>query len=229
MLAVDQWHGAPALAKIANVHTVGGIVFPGSPLAATNEELQQIAGFWPDIEKSRSEAKRLLKEAGAEGLSFELLNRNVDQPYKYVGTWLIDEWSKIGLHATQRVVPTGPWFEAMRGGTFDVVLEANCEGVVNPLMDTQKYLPRSVYTENYGMYDDQTEIDLYQKMLHEPDAAKQRVLMREFEKRVVDTEAHEFPMLWWYRIIPYRSYVKGWKISPSHYLNQDLSTVWLDK
>jgi hypothetical protein len=29
--------------------------------------------------------------------------------------------------------------------------------------------------------------------------------MREFEKRVVVTEAHEFPMLWWYRIIPYRS------------------------
>ena len=100
MLAVDQWHGAPALAKIANVHTVGGIVFPGSPLAATNEELQQIAGFWPDIEKSRSEAKRLLKEAGAEGLSFELLNRNVDQPYKYVGTWLIDEWTII--EATRR-------------------------------------------------------------------------------------------------------------------------------
>jgi hypothetical protein len=43
-------------------------------------------------------------------------------------------------------------------------------------------------------------------MLHEPDAAKQRVLMREFEKRVVVTEAHEFPMLWWYRTIPYRSY-----------------------
>ncbi len=229
LLAVDQWHGAPALAKIANVHTVGGIVFPGSPLAATKEELQQIAGFWPDIEKSRAEAKRLLKEAGAEGLTFEFLNRNVDQPYKYVGTWLIDEWSKIGLHVTQRVVPTGPWFEAMRSGNFDVVLEANCEGVVNPLMDTQKYLPRSVYTENYGNYDDQKEIDLYQQMLHEPDVAKQRALMREFEKQVVDTEAHEFPMLWWYRIIPYRSYVKGWKISPSHYLNQDLSTIWLDK
>jgi len=33
-LAIDRWHGAPQLAKIANVHTVGGIVFPGSPLAA---------------------------------------------------------------------------------------------------------------------------------------------------------------------------------------------------
>ena len=229
LLAIDQWHGAPALAKIANVHTVGGIVFPGSPLAATTEELQTIAGFWPDIEKSRAEAKRLLREAGAEGLSFELLNRNVDQPYKYVGTWLIDEWSKIGLHATQRVVPTGPWFDAMRGGNFDVVLEASCQSVVNPLLDVQKVLPRSVFTENYGNYDDQKEIDLYQTMLHETDAAKQRALMHEFEKYVIDAEAHEFPTLWWYRIIPYRSYVKGWKISPSHYLNQDLATIWLER
>jgi hypothetical protein len=29
-------------------------------------------------------------------------NRNVDQPLKYVATWLIDEWSKIRLHVTQR-------------------------------------------------------------------------------------------------------------------------------
>jgi hypothetical protein len=27
--------------------------------------------------------------------------------------------------------------------------------------------------------------------------------------------------------VPERSYVHGWKISPSHYLNQDLSTIWL--
>jgi peptide/nickel transport system substrate-binding protein len=30
-------------------------------------------------------------------------------------------------------------------------------------------------------------------------------------------------------MVPHRSYVKGWKISPSHYLNQDLATIWLDK
>jgi len=35
-LAIDQWHGAPALAKIANVHTVGGIVFPGSDTGRTS-------------------------------------------------------------------------------------------------------------------------------------------------------------------------------------------------
>jgi peptide/nickel transport system substrate-binding protein len=229
ILAIDQWHGAPALAKIANVKTVGGIVFPGSPLAATKAELETLAGYWPDIEKSRAEAKRLLKEAGAEGLAFELLNRNVDQPYKFVATWLIDEWSKIGLRVTQRVVPTGPWFEAMRSGNFDVVVEASCNSVVNPLLDVQKYLPHTVFAANYGNYEDQAEIDLYQKMLHEIDGTKQRALMREFEKRVLDTEAHEIVITYWQRIVPLRSYVKGWKVSPSHYLNQDLANIWLDK
>jgi len=226
-LAIDRWHGAPQLAKIANVHTAGGIVFPGSPLAASKDELQQLAGFWPDIDKSRAEARRLLKEAGAEGISFELLNRNVDQPYKYNGTWVIDEWSKIGLHVTQRVVPTGPWFEAMRQGNFDVVLAGNCQSVVNPLLDVQRYLPS--YAANYGQFNDAPEIALYDRMLRETDPSKQRLLMREFEKHVLDTETHEIFLLWWYRMVPYRSYVKGWKISPSHYLNQDLATIWLDK
>jgi len=145
-LAVDRWNGAAALAKIATVHTVGGIVFPGSPLAASREELESIAGFWPDIGRSRTEARRLLQEAGADGLSFELLNRDLDQPFKYVGTWLVDQWSKIGLNVTQRIVPVGPWFEAMRNGSFDVTLEGNCQSVINPVLDVQKYLPRSVFT-----------------------------------------------------------------------------------
>jgi peptide/nickel transport system substrate-binding protein len=37
------------------------------------------------------------------------------------------------------------------------------------------------------------------------------------------------PLTFWYRIVSARSYVKGWKISPSHYINQDLATIWLDK
>ena len=228
-LALDRWNGVPSLGKIANVRTVAGIVFPTSPLAATKEELQQLAGFWPDIEKSRAEARRLLKEAGAEGLSFELLNRNIDQPYKYVGTWLVDEWSKIGLKATQRMMPTGPWTDAMRRGEFQVVLQANCRGVPNPLLDVQPYLPASVFTANYGGYEDKPLVELYDRMLRETDFPKQRALMREFEKHVIDKEAHEIWVSWWYRIVPHRSYVKGWKISPSHFISQDLATVWLDR
>jgi peptide/nickel transport system substrate-binding protein len=229
LLAIDQWAGAPALSKIAVVRTVGGIAFPGSPLAATKAELEQLAGFYPDIEKSRAEARRLLKEAGQEHLKFELLNRNVDQPYKFVGTWVIDQWSKIGVTVTQKVVPTGPWFASMRSGDFDVVSESNCNSIVNPVLDTQKYLPQELFSESYGRYSDPVAADIYQKMLRETDPAKQRVLMRAYEKQVIDVEAHAFPMLWWNRIVTYRSYVKGWKIGPSHFINQDLATIWLDK
>ena len=228
-LAIDRWGSAAALSRITVTKTVGAVVFPTSPLAATKEELQQMAGYWPDIEKSRAEARRLLKEAGAEGLTFELLNRNIDQPYKFNGTWVIDEWSKIGLHVTQRVLPTGPYNEALRQGDFTVALDAECQNVVNPLLDGTKYLPHSVSDANYGNYDDPTEIDIYDRMLRETDFPRQRDLMRQFEKRVLDTETHEMFLLWRYRIVPYRSYVKGWKISPSHYVNQDLATIWLDK
>src|SRR5205814_1555980 len=169
-LAIDRWGGAPALSKIAVVKTVGGIVFPGSPLAATKDELQQMAGFGPDIEKSRVEAKRLLKEAGAENLSFELLNRDVDQPYKYVGIWLVDQWSKIGVKVTQKVVATGPWFQAMRSAQYDIVHYPICRSTVNPVLDVGAYLPSS--DENYGFYDDPQVTAIHDKLLHESDPQK---------------------------------------------------------
>ncbi len=48
-MTIDQW-GSSAAMKI-DVTDRRRIVFPGSPLAATKEELQ-LTGFWPDIEKS---------------------------------------------------------------------------------------------------------------------------------------------------------------------------------
>lgn len=226
-LAINRWGDADKLSKIAIVKAVGGIVFPGSPLAATKSELEQMAGFWPDINKSRAEAKKLLQEAGASGISFTLLNRDVDQPYKYIGIWLVDQWSKIGLHVTQRILPTGPWFAAMRSGNFSVVHYPICHSVVNPLLDVQPYLPASA--ENMGGGPDPQEMDMYNKMLRETNPKAQHTEMVAFEKYVMDTKAHATEVLWWNRIMPYRAYVKGWKISPSHYINQDLSHVWLDK
>ncbi len=228
ILAIDRWGSAEGLSKVSLMNTVGSLVFPGSPLAPSKEELEKIAGFWPDIEKSRAEARRLLKEAGAEGLTFEMNNRNVDQPYKYLGTWLIDQWSKIGLHVTQQVVPTGPWFAALRSGDFSVSTGGSCHGIVNPVIDVQPWLPHSLNMANYGYYEDPKEADIYEKMLHETDPAKQRALMLQFNKRVLDEEGHFILTFWWNRLVPLRSYVRGWKIGPSHYSNQDLGTIWLE-
>ncbi|HTT78508.1 MAG TPA: ABC transporter substrate-binding protein [Stellaceae bacterium] len=226
-LAIDRWGTAPALSKIADVHTVGSIIFPGSPLAPTKAQLETIPGFWPDINKSRAEARKLLKEAGQQNLSFDLLNRNVDQPYKYVGTWLIDQWSKIGVHATQKVEPTGPWIADQRSGNYSVVSGASCESVVDPVVDVYPYLPLSLYPGNTGFYHDPHEAALYEKMLHASNPDIERTDVWNFTKWVMGDQVHAAYLLWWYRMVPERSYVHGWKVSPSHYINQDLSTIWL--
>jgi peptide/nickel transport system substrate-binding protein len=226
-LAVDRWGGSKDLSKIAIVKAVGGVVFPGHPLAAKKDELEKLAGYWPDINKSREEAKKLLKEAGASDLKFTLSNRGIDQPYTIVGTWLIDQWKQVGLTVEQKVEATGPFYASLNAGNFDVTMDFNCQSIVNPLADTSKFLPTA--GDQYGKFEDAELIKLYDAMNRTGDEAEQKKIMRAYEKRVIDDEAYNHITLWWYRIIPHRSYLKGWKITPSHYLNQDLSVVWLDK
>ena len=227
-LGVDRWGGSKYLSEIAIVKTVGGVVFPNHPLAASETELLRLAGYGRDLEASRAEAKKLLAEAGLSDLSFELHNRGVDQPYKVVGTWLIDQWSKIGAKVTQRVQPSGPFYDTLRKKRdFQVSIDFNCQSVVNPLADVSKFLGSA--GNNYGQYDDPLLDDLFEKMQRAGSTGEQYNLMRRFENRVLSEAAHEMITLWWYKINPHRSYVKGWKIAPSHYLNQQLDNVWLDK
>jgi peptide/nickel transport system substrate-binding protein len=230
-LAIDRWGGSKYLSKIAIVKTVGGIAFPGHQLAATQQELQQLAGFWPDLKKSRAEARRLLKEAGVDlSKTYYFNNRAVDQPYKIVGTWLLDQWKQVGLKFEQHVVPTGPFYDMLRNKKdFDVSIDFNCQSVVNPLLDVSKYLSDDRSGSQYGNYKDREVDALFDKMNRSGDVKEQRDLMRQMEKLTLDTHANMFMTLWWHRIVPHRSYVKGWKISPSHYLNQALDNVWLDK
>jgi peptide/nickel transport system substrate-binding protein len=227
-LAVDRWSGSKFLSRIAIVKAVGGIVYPSHPLAATQAELESIAGFGRDIEANRAEARRLLKEAGQENLSFTLLNRGVDQPYKVVGTWLIGQWKKTGITVKQDVKPTGPFLDSLRKKKdFDVSIDFNCQSVINPVVDASKFLGSA--GNNYGSYDDQVLEKMFDAMNREGDPKKVRTMIRAYEKRVLDDEAHMALTMWWYKINPHRSYVKGWKIAPSHYLNQSLDQIWLDK
>jgi peptide/nickel transport system substrate-binding protein len=115
----------------------------------------------------------------------------------------------------------------MKAGEFDVAVEFNCQSVVNPLVDVSKFRPDA--GDQYSRVEGKDLVKLHDAMNRTGDVAEQRKLMRQYEKLVLDEQANNFVALWWYRIIAHRSYMKGWKITPSHYLNQDLSVVWLDK
>ncbi len=227
-LAVDRWGGSEYLSKIAIVKTVGGIVYPKHPLAATPEELEKLPGYSHDLEASRAEAKKLLAEAGyPDGVKIVFNNRGVDQPYKIVGTWLVDQWKKVGINAEMQVNPSPLFYDILRKTfDYDVSIDFNCQSVINPIADVSFFMPGG--GSNHSGVEDQEMVDTYDKLAKAKDPDEQRKLMREFETQVLDTKASQFITLWWYKINPYRSYVKGWKIAPSHYLGQQLDQIWLD-
>jgi peptide/nickel transport system substrate-binding protein len=82
---------------------------------------------------------------------------------------------------------------------------------------------------NYANFADAELESTYEALLKAGDEGSQKSLVQKYEKRVLNDLASQAITLWWYKINPYRSYVKGWKIAPSHYLNQALDNIWLDK
>ncbi|MPY75005.1 MAG: ABC transporter substrate-binding protein [Alphaproteobacteria bacterium] len=225
--ALDRQGTIKHLSKIAIVKTIGGIVFPGHRLEGKKEWLAKLPGYGNDIKAARAEAKKLLTEAGQPSLKVTLWNRAVDQPYKVVGTWFVDQWRKVGMQADQSVVPSGPWFAGLRKTKdFDVSIDFNAQTVINPTIDVSKWICDA--GNNYSNCQDKKASDLYFAMLYESDPELQYDKMRAYEKHIIGDTAQYIPAFWWYKINPHRTYMKGWKIAPSHYLNQQLDTVWID-
>ena len=225
--ALDRWNGAKYLSKIAIIKSVGGIVFPGHKLEASKEHLETMPGYGRDVKANRAKAKQLLKDAGYPDLKVTLWNRAVDQPYKILGTWAVDQWRKVGIQADQQVVPSGPWYAGLRQTRDkDVVIDINAQTVINPSVDVSKWIPGA--GNNYTNNKNPKTTKLYLDMLNEPDEKKQYDKMRAYEDHLLKSEAIFVPAFWWYKINPHRTYVKGWKIAPSHYLNQGLENIWID-
>ena len=227
-LALDRHQASQALSKIAIVKAVAGVQVPGTPFATPPEELNKLAGYWKDAEKSRAEAKKLLKEAGVpEGFSFTFTNRGIPMPYEPLGVWLIDQWRRVGLNVKQEVVEAAAYFGTIRKGDAQVFMDFQCGYIVEPDLDMYKFLSTSRNPANYGRYEDPILDALYDKQSRATNPEERKRLVRAFEKRVLDDEAHYLMTLQWHRIIPHSAKVKGWTVTPSHYLNNTLDTVWL--
>jgi peptide/nickel transport system substrate-binding protein len=227
-LALDRYRAAAALSKTAIVREVAGLQVPGSPFATAPPELAKLAGYGRDIQESRSEARRLLAEAGVpDGFAFVLKNRDIPMPYQHIGAWLVDEWRRIGLQVRHEVQDSGQYFKDLRAGNFELSTDFQCGYVVDPDLDLYKFQSRGRSDANYGRYADPVLDDLYVRQSRTVDPEQRRRYIRAFERRLLDEEAHYVHTLQWHRIVAHSSRVRGWTITPSHYLNNQLDTVWL--
>ncbi|MBX9590909.1 MAG: hypothetical protein K2X43_16600 [Hyphomonadaceae bacterium] len=225
-IAIGRWDGARSLQRVAFVREVGGVIRPGYEFAAKKEELTKYPGYSEDIAAARSEAKRLLKEAGVENLKVTLLNRNLSMPYTPTGLFVIDQWRQVGVSVDHVQLETSPYQASLQSGNYDVGINAACDFMDEPNLQLLNYISKDLSSLNYGNYIDRTLDDLYEKQKRAANKAERYALVRQFEQRLFH-EAYTAPLIWWHRIVVHHKQVRGWYITPSHYLGQDLASLWL--
>jgi len=150
-------------------------------------------------------------------------------PYEPLGVWMIDQWRQIGLNVQQQVIEPAAYYGVIRKGDAQVFMDFQCGYIVEPDLDMYKFLSVDRNPANYGRYKNPKLDELYDRQSRATNVEERKKLIREFEKLLLDEEAHYIMTLQWHRIIPHSSKVKGWTVTPSHYLNNTLDTVWLSE
>ncbi|MCC7427427.1 MAG: ABC transporter substrate-binding protein [Alphaproteobacteria bacterium] len=225
VLALDRWRGAEFLARQTYVRGVSDFLRPGSEFALPESELEKLPGYGRDIAAARAEARRLLAEAGHPNLRFRLQTRNTP-PYVPMAVWLIDQWRQIGVTVENNTLDVGQLRQAITAAQFDVILEGACVDVDEPNAMLLRYLSADKSPLNYAHYVDRTLDDLFDRQKRVTDVAQRRALINDFNRRVL-SEAYAQPVLWWHRIVAHSNKLRGWHMTPSHFVNQDFANVWL--
>jgi peptide/nickel transport system substrate-binding protein len=91
-----------------------------------------------------------------------------------------------------------------------------------------KYVSRDLSPANYSSSTDRYLDALYIGQAVTADQRERARIVREFERHAL-TQAYTVPILWYNRIVPMTANVRGWNMTPSQYIGQDLADVWLDR
>jgi peptide/nickel transport system substrate-binding protein len=224
-LAIDRWRASEVLTRSSIMRYVGGYLRPGSEFAAREEDLVRMPGFSRDIEASRAEARRLLAAAGVPNLKVKLINRMISNLFTPAGIYVIDQWRQIGVETEHVQANEVLYNNSMNDGTFDVALDFQGDSVDEPTYQFARHISVDL-SSNRGGYTDRALDELFDRQKDLTDPRERYRAVRAFEQRMLE-ESYTVPLLWWQRIVVMRSSVKGWGMTPSHLIGQDLETVWL--
>ncbi|MBV8131173.1 MAG: ABC transporter substrate-binding protein [Alphaproteobacteria bacterium] len=228
-LAIDRWQGAQTLADGTFLKYVGGLMRPGTAISMPEAELVKLPGFSRDITASRAEARRLLAEAGVPDLRVTLTNRkDVPIPYGPAGDFLVASWREIGVQARQEMLSTKDWQSALETGRFAAAIDLAADYFDDPTIQLARYVSRDLSPINHSGSTDRFLDALYVGQAMSTDPRARARMVRDFERHAL-TAAYTVPLLWWNRIVVTSEKFKGWNITPSQYIGQDLADVWLER
>jgi peptide/nickel transport system substrate-binding protein len=227
-LAVDRWGAAEKLQKTTFLKYVGGVMRPGSSMATPEAELVGLPGFGRDVAAARTEARRLLAEAGVRDLKLTLLVRDIPMPHYAGADLLADSWHQIGVATTEKKLGIFDWQKEVDAGDFDVALDFSGDFYDDPTIQLTKYVSHDLSPVNNSGSTDRFLDALYIGQAVTSDPQQRARMVRDFERHAL-TEAYTVPLLWWNRIVVTSAKLKGWSITPSHFIGQDLTAVRLEE
>jgi peptide/nickel transport system substrate-binding protein len=228
-LAIDRWQGAQTLADGTFLKYVGGLMRPGTAVSMSEAELVSLPGYSRDIVASRAEARRLLAAAGVPDLAVTLTNRkDVPVPYGPAGEFVVASWREIGVQATQEMLTTKDWQAALETGRFNAAIDLAADYFDDPTIQLARYVSHDLSPINHSGSTDRFLDALYIGQALSTDPLQRAKVVRDFERHALTT-AYAVPLLWWNRIIVTSDKLKGWSMTPSQYIGQDLADVWLEE
>ena len=222
-LAIDRWKAAEVLPRSTIMRYVGGYLRPGFEFAAREEDLVKMPGF------SRTSRPRAPRRGGCSRRpacrTSSSGSPTAPSPTcsPAAGVYVIDQWRQIGVETEHFQANDVLYNNSLNEGTFDVALSFQGDSVDEPTYQLARYLSVDL-SSNQGKYTDR-ELDRLFELQKDAHRRRRRAtpLLRQFETRML-TEAYNVPLLWWQRIVVMSAKVKGWQMSPSHLIGQDLET-----
>jgi peptide/nickel transport system substrate-binding protein len=187
-----------------------------------------LPGFSRDVAGARSEARRLLAEAGLKDMPVKLLVRDIPIPHYAGADLLAASWKEIGITATQDRRNIWDWQKVVDNRDFDIALDFSGDFYDDPTLQLTKYVSHDLSPVNFAGSTDRFQDALYVAQAMTTDPRQRALMVRDFERHAL-TEAYTVPLLWWNRIVAHSSKLKGWSITPSHFIGQDLTDVWIDQ
>jgi peptide/nickel transport system substrate-binding protein len=109
---------------------------------------------------------------------------------------------------------------------FDAALDFAGDYVDEPNLQLARYPSHDRTVTNYSHHIERTLDNLFDRQSGEADCRERYKCIREFERRALRL-AYSVPVLWWHRAVVMDRNLRGWHITPSHYVGQDLAQVWL--
>ena len=214
------------------VDKIGGSMLPPPEglWGMSPEFLQTVAGYAPDVEKSREAGRKIMKDLGYgpdKPLKIKVSTRNIPV-YRDPAVILIDHLKSVYIDGELEVLDTSVWYARLLRKDFAVALNVQGVGIDDP--DVMFFETFGCTSErNYTSYCNPEIEAMFHQQSMMRDMEKRRALVWEIDKRLQEDGArpviaHGWAATCWHK------YVKGVALANNGIYNHwRFEDVWLDR